>query len=319
MKKKPKPSPAPSPAPPASPPTMAMRLLGPPVSTDDVSPEALALAQLAFAMMSKMDLPADWWPMHLPSLAAKVRTPFNPPQGYAEGTPSAFDIVCMEALRRARRFVDLAEGNVHAARQEGLLDKQRQEEDRAAAEDILRRFNLKNPGEGDVPALDVVNFALRRNKVDWPHDPNETTRLETWRSFLRHRTGVLRRMSFLPVIPVVFDKEPVPEGCSERCWSELSQEGDYFRHQLNDKIDRRSVPHFVRVLRSHWLDHKVEIIRPAVVEGGRQSGAVQREKAVPARRQKKQEALEDAEADVKLTAAASRTEESNPTLPAKKE
>lgn len=141
--------------------------------SDTCSPSTMEVATLAASFLPKIELPAKWeieHPVTLQEIIGKpTGNPFPEEPNYRQppGLRTAWEIVCGEAVSRARALLDAADGKVRpevlAWEQEGVEARGQMAGYQAKADELEEKFDKIARGRDSLPILEVLKISLPRS------------------------------------------------------------------------------------------------------------------------------------------------------------
>lgn len=190
----------------------------------EYQPSPAEVATLAARFLPPIELPADWQESHPEtlkrSLGKPTVTPFphSPEYRPNPGLRLPWEVLCEEAVKRARMLLEAAAGKVRpeVASWDAATDETRAEgkANDAAAEELRKRFDKLAGERLSLPILEVLKFCLPRVKTD-------ELRMRYYMNYLEEcRTAYNKRHPTAPQPPI--------------------------SDQAGEIVDRREFPRFVR-------------------------------------------------------------------------
>ena len=148
----------------------------PPSTKKAEEPSPLDVATLAARFLPRIELPNDWQSQHPETLKAELArptgTPFphNPQHRPDPGWRLQWEVVCEEAVKRARILLDAAAGKVRPEVAEWdaatMEASQMAREMNISAEKLKRKFDRIAKGRHELPLLEVLRFCLPKTRSD---------------------------------------------------------------------------------------------------------------------------------------------------------
>lgn len=194
-----------------------------PAKSDDNTPPAesepapFEVATLAAAFLPPIDLPEKWQTEHPQSLSEEIgkstgnpfpRSTYRPPEGWR--TP--WEVLCEEAVKRARTLLDTTAGRTRPAvlAWDAAGADARAQLDRIHAEHqkIAKEFDRVANGRKTVPVADVLRFCLPRAKSD-------EVRMAYFMSYLYEDASGYNQRHGIEGPPVIADQTDRTVNCGE--------------------------------------------------------------------------------------------------------